>query len=146
MPLIRKEQEQIRDAVFAEVTYHAAYEPQRSVRTSRWKYIRRFDHFSGPVLANCDDSPSKDLLIQYGWKDRPIPPEQLYDLVFDPNEVCNIANDPAMAAVLAEMRARLDDWMRSTNDPLLQGPVAAPPGARLNDQEQISPYSPTHIV
>ncbi|MBV9231469.1 MAG: sulfatase, partial [Chloroflexi bacterium] len=139
MPLIRKEQEEIRDAVFAEVTYHAAYEPQRSVRTSRWKYIRRFDHFSGPVLVNCDDSPSKDLLIQYGWKDRPIPPEQLYDLVFDPNEACNIANDPAMAAVLEEMRARLDDWMRSTNDPLLQGSVAAPPGARLNGQEQISP-------
>ena len=29
--------------VFAEVTYHAAYEPQRAVRTARYKYVRRFD-------------------------------------------------------------------------------------------------------
>ena len=28
----------------------------------RWKYIRHFDHRLGPVLTNCDDSPSKDVL------------------------------------------------------------------------------------
>ena len=50
------------DAVFAEITFHAAYEPQRAVRTKRYKYIRRFDNgHAGPVLANIDDSPSKDL-------------------------------------------------------------------------------------
>jgi arylsulfatase A-like enzyme len=43
LPLIQGKTEQIRDEVFAEVTYHVAYEPQRAVRTQRWKYIRRFD-------------------------------------------------------------------------------------------------------
>ena len=52
------------DAVFAEITFHAAYEPQRAVRTKRYKYIRRFDNgHEGPVLANIDDSPSKTYLL-----------------------------------------------------------------------------------
>jgi arylsulfatase A-like enzyme len=42
LPLVRRETTQIRDALFAEMNWHAAYEPQRAVRTKRWKYIRRF--------------------------------------------------------------------------------------------------------
>ena len=56
----------IHDEIFAEVTFHAAYEPQRAVRTERWKYIRRFDDATHPVLANCDDSASKELLVDGG--------------------------------------------------------------------------------
>ena len=146
LPLIRGEAEQIHDAVFAEVTYHAAYEPMRAVRTQRWKYIRRFDHHLGPVLPNCDDSLSKDVLMAHGWKDRSRPLEQLYDLVFDPNEASNLANDLSMALVLEEMRTTLDDWMYATNDPLLRGPVPAPPGAELNDPDQMSASYPTRFV
>ena len=146
LPLMRGEAEQIHDAIFAEVTYHAAYEPQRSVRTQRWKYIRRFDHHLGPVLPNCDDSPSKDVLMQYGWKERSRPLEQLYDLIFDPNEACNAANDLSNAIVLEEMRDRLDQWMSRTDDPLLHGPVPAPPGAELNDPDQMSAFYPTRFV
>ncbi len=146
LPLIRGEVEHIHDTIFAEVTYHAAYEPMRAVRTNRWKYIRYFDHHLGPVLANCDDSPSKDVLIAYGWKERPRPLEQLYDLIFDPNEANNVANDLSVAVVLEEMRTRLDDWMLDTNDPLLRGPVRAPAGAELNDPDQMSPTDPTHFV
>ena len=146
LPLLRGEVQQIHDAIFAEVTYHAAYEPMRAVRTPYWKYIRRFDHHLGPVLPNCDDSLSKDVLIAHGWKERSQPLEQLYDLVFDPNEASNLANDLSMATILKEMRSRLDDWMHNTNDPLLYGPVPAPPGAELNDPDQLSPSSPTHFV
>jgi hypothetical protein len=137
---------QIHDAIFAEVTYHAAYEPMRAVRTPRWKYIRRFDHHLGPVLPNCDDSLSKDVLMAHGWKERSRPLEQLYDLIFDPNEASNLANDLSVAVVLEEMRSRLDDWMYNTNDPLLHGPVPAPPGAELNDPDQLSPSYPTRFV
>ena len=146
LPLIRGEVEQIHDAIFAEVTYHAAYEPMRAVRTNRWKYIRRFDHHLGPVLPNCDDSPSKDVLIEYGWKERSRPLEQLYDLIFDPNEANNVANDLSVAVPLEEMRTRLDNWMFDTNDPLLRGPVRPPAGAEINDPDQMSPYYPTRFV
>ncbi len=146
LPLLRGEVRQIHDAIFAEVTYHAAYEPMRAVRTPRWKYIRRFDHHLGPVLPNCDDSLSKDVLMAHGWKERSRPLEQLYDLIFDPNEASNLANDLSVAVVLEEMRSRLDDWMYNTNDPLLHGPVPAPHGAELNDPDQLSPSYPTRFV
>ena len=40
------------------------------------------------------------------------------------------------------MRARLEDWMNETLDPLLDGPVGAPPGAVVSDQSQVSPEGP----
>ncbi|MDQ6662262.1 MAG: sulfatase, partial [Chloroflexota bacterium] len=146
LPLLQGKVSRINEQIFAEATYHAAYEPQRAVRTERWKYIRRFDDHPGPVLANCDDSPSKDLFLHYGWKERSIAQEQLYDLIFDPDEACNLVGDPSITDVLAEMRNRLEHWMRSTDDPLLRGPVPAPPGAELNDQDQLSPTDPVRIV
>jgi N-sulfoglucosamine sulfohydrolase len=143
MPLIRGEVEQIHDQVFAEVTYHAAYEPMRGVRTLRYKYIRRFEARDSPVLPNCDDGPSKDVWMKHGWQQEAPAMEQLYDLVFDPNEAYNLADHPSLTKVLAEMRSRLDRWMRETDDPLLQGPVAAPPGARVNDPDGTSPRETT---
>jgi N-sulfoglucosamine sulfohydrolase len=146
VPLLRGETDVLHEATFAEMTYHAAYEPQRSVRTERWKYIRRFDDFPGPVLANCDDSASKEVWVDAGWGERTVPREQLYDLVLDPAEMSNLAADPACAVALAEMRRRLDQWMRDTDDPLLDGPVPPPVGARVNEPWQVSPDEPTRTV
>jgi arylsulfatase A-like enzyme len=143
MPLLRGEADRIRAEIYAEVNYHAAYEPQRCLRTVRYKYIRRFGDRRAPVLANCDDSLSKDLWLQAGWQDRPQPQEALFDLLFDPNEVCNLASHPSEQAVLQEMRARLRRWMEATGDPLLSGPVPAPEGAVINDPDALSPGEPT---
>jgi arylsulfatase A-like enzyme len=134
------------EEIFAEVNYHAAYEPQRAVRTRRWKYIRRFDGRTRPVLPNCDDGFSKSVWLEHGWKDRPVEAEQLYDLVFDPMETRNVAADPRHAAPLAEMRGRLERWMKRTNDPLLRGAVTPPPGATANDPDGISPREPARPV
>jgi N-sulfoglucosamine sulfohydrolase len=142
LPLVRGEHGAARDAVFAGMTWHAAYEPQRMIRTERFKYIRRFGDRSRPVLANCDDSPSKDLLIANGWGEQTVPFEQLYDLVFDPNEVDNVLDAPAHAEVLEELRERLVSWMGQTRDPLLEGDPAPPPGAEINDPDQISVTEP----
>ncbi len=129
---------EVNDAVFAEITFHAAYEPQRAVRTRRYKYIRRYER---PVLANIDDSPSKDYLLAHGLAERDAPAEQLYDLVFDPNEAHDIlGEEPEIAA---ELRARLQAWMEETGDPLLAGPIAPAPGTEYNTAEQRSPSDPT---
>jgi len=53
---------------------------------------------------------------------------------------------PEVADVLEEMRGRLDDWMRETKDPLLDGPVPAPLGAEINTPDQLSPNDPTTFV
>jgi N-sulfoglucosamine sulfohydrolase len=146
MPLVRGEVQSLHEQIFAEVTFHAAYEPQRAVRTERWKYIRRFDDYPGPVLANCDDSDSKDLLVAAGWGERPVPRERLYDLVLDPAEADDLAARPEFAEQLGEMRERLERWMRETEDPLLAGQVEPPPGAFVNEQWQVSPNEPTRAV
>ena len=143
--LVRGEADEINDEIFAGVTFHAAYEPMRAVRTRRWKYIRRFDDRGRPVLPNCDDSPSKDVLIAAGWADRPLAKEELYDLAFDPNETNNLADRSTCSAVLDKMRNRLDAWMKRTDDPLLAGPVPPPPTAQLNDPDGLSPGDPLAI-
>src|SRR4029077_8194657 len=111
MPLVRGETERLHEAIFAETTYHGAHQPQRAVRTERWKYIRRFDDYEHPVLANCDDSQSKDLLVEAGWGERTVPGAQPYDRALAPAEGDDLAADPARAGDLAEMRGRLQAWM-----------------------------------
>jgi N-sulfoglucosamine sulfohydrolase len=139
LPLVRGETEQVREELFAEVTFHAAFEPKRAARTRRWKYLRNFGDRRRPVLPNCDDSPSKDVWLAGGWREREVPPEQLYDLLFDPNESCDLAGDAAHAPILTEMRGRLDRWMRATGDPLLAETLPVPPGIRVNPADGLSP-------
>jgi N-sulfoglucosamine sulfohydrolase len=146
LPVLRGESQEINDAVFAEVNYHASYEPKRAVRTRRWKYVRHYGGRLHPVLPNCDDGPSKAYWVENGWANETVAPEALYDLVFDPNERNNLAGDSSHRSTLAEMRKRLDAWMRSTNDPLLHGPVQAPSGAKVTDPDEISPHGHARVV
>jgi N-sulfoglucosamine sulfohydrolase len=133
-----------RSEIFSELTYHAAYEPQRAIRTERFKYVRRFDDYPYPVLANCDDSPSKDAYLARGWGRRTVARESLHDLFFNPGEGRNVVDHPDYVHVAADLRHRLERWMEETSDPLLGGPVPAPAGAWLNDQDQLSAQDPTH--
>jgi arylsulfatase A-like enzyme len=139
LPLIAGETDRIRDTVFGEVTYHAAYEPQRSIRTERWTYIRRFGERNTPVLPNIDGGESRDLWIEYGWEHQKFDPEYLYDNFLDPVQSRNVASEPDLASVRAELANRLEDWMKKTNDPLLAGDVPLPPGAMMNDASSRSP-------
>jgi arylsulfatase A-like enzyme len=142
MPLVRRETKQVRTELFAELTYHAAYDPQRAIRTDRHKLIRHFGDRLEVVLPNVDDSPSKSLLLDAGWAAERRPSVELYDLILDPMEMRNLAEDPEHANVLAELSRRLEEWMADTADPLLDGPVPAPPGALVNDPAGISAREP----
>jgi len=144
MPLIRGEKEEIRQNIFCQVNYHAAYEPMRAVRTKQYKYIRRFGDKKTPVLPNCDDGFSKQYWLDNGWKDMQLQTEELYDLVFDPNERNNLVNDPLKQEVLKMMRTSLDKTMKRTGDPLINGNIVAPPDAILNDANDISPKEKTY--
>ena len=146
LPVVRGERDSVRSAIFAGMTWHAAYEPQRAIRTDRFKYIHRFGERALPVLANCDDSPSKSLLLEYGWAQRPVAFEQLYDLVFDPNEANNLLDSAEYADTLGELRERLHAWMVQTEDPLLHGDPSPPPGAEFNEPDQLSSSDPVTKV
>jgi N-sulfoglucosamine sulfohydrolase len=142
MPLVQGEVDRLHEEIFTEVTFHAAYEPTRAIRTERWKFIKRFDDYPHPVLANCDDSASKEILVEAGWGEQIVPREQLYDLILDPNEMRDLSQDPAHEGTLLELRGRLTQWMEDTEDPLLDGPVPVPPGAVVNEASQTSPNDP----
>ncbi|WP_192841352.1 sulfatase [Falsirhodobacter sp. alg1] len=56
-------------------------------------------------------------LGQIGANDGPEPPEwELFDCQTDPNELCNLADDPAYDAVFRDMLARLDAKMAEIGD------------------------------
>lgn len=146
LPVVTGNSQEINHEIFGEVTYHAAYDPQRAVRTTRYKYIRRFDGRQTPVLPNCDDGLTKEVWLTHDWQKHPIAEERLYDLIFDPNETNNLAYAPEHAPTLKEMQTRLQNWMTRTNDPLLNGPVPMPKGGRYNDPDGLSPRDKPNIA
>jgi arylsulfatase A-like enzyme len=137
LPLVRGETEGIRDAVYGELTYHWAYKPVRSVRTARYRYLRRFYRDWRCDLANNMNTPAKIERVRRGAYDGVPPAEALYDLALDPCEVRNRIDDPALAEVAADLRGRLDQWMKDTADPLLDGPVPLPDDGETNPPEDI---------
>lgn len=144
LPLVRGEATKIHDEIFAEVTYHAAYEPQRAIRTNRYKYMRRYDdEHLGRVLPNLDDSLTKDVLLEAGWGEIDPPRQALFDLWLDPAEGSNRMDDPTLAGVVADLRNRLHGWMVETEDPLLDGPVPPGEGTIFNTVDQRSASDPT---
>lgn len=141
VPLVSGAADRARDEVFAEVNWHGVAEPMRTVRTERYRYVRRF--LVRPGSDNCDNSVSRSLMRRCGWDERPVTPESLYDLAFDPNEAANVASDPAYAGVLSELRGRLDRWMRETDDPALTGRIDPRPGMLVGVGDRNGPRGET---
>ncbi len=105
------------------------YYPMRMVRTRTHKYILNLAHeLECPHAADLWESPTWQGILKRGDKQmgqRSVaaflhrPKEELYDVGADPNEVKNLAADPAHAKVLDELRAKLAAWRKQTNDPWL---------------------------
>ncbi len=101
----------------------------RSIRDKRYRYMRHFfphrpyapyetfqweapiyDRFQELALAGKLEGPQ----AEYARRFKDI--EQLYDSESDPEMIHNLADDPAYADVLKQMRQRLRDWMLETHD------------------------------
>ena len=119
LPLVSGKKKVVNEALFSEHEAHSVPEPQASVRTERYRYIRRLDGLTGSRPENCDPTDTKELWLREGWPGRTLAPEQLYDIYKDPYEKRNLANDPRYAKLLAEMRGHLVGRMNAYNNPLL---------------------------
>ncbi|MCZ8516684.1 sulfatase [Paenibacillus filicis] len=139
MPILKRETDSIRTEIFTEVTYHAAYEPMRCIRTERYKLIRYFDDWNQPVPANIDDSLSKDFLIEQGYLTTKQNKEMLFDLYLDPVERINLVHKDNYHPIYQELAEKLDRWMKETGDPLLNGKVEKPVNAIANKRDCLSP-------
>lgn len=136
LPLMNEETEIINSDIFSEVNYHACLEPMRSVRTKRFNFIKIFDKNLSIPLDNIDNSLSKSLLTESGLIDSCKKEEiQLFDLYMDPYESNNLAKDPNYQEALKDMDIRMNRWLKETNDPILDGPLVAPDGAKINKRE-----------
>ncbi|MCL2122451.1 MAG: sulfatase-like hydrolase/transferase [Desulfovibrionaceae bacterium] len=90
LPLLKGEPQQRRDDAFCQFHgSHMGLYSMRMVETERYKYVFH----------------SNDI-------------DELYDHKTDPDETMNLAEDPDCAAVLKEMKYRMVDWLRETNDHL----------------------------
>ncbi|MBA4017035.1 MAG: sulfatase [Pirellula sp.] len=122
---------QPRDAVFsARDRCDETVEHIRSVRTDRYKYVRNFLP-ARPHLQPNNYKDGKSIVMTLRelhaagkldeLQERILfaptrAPEELYDLQADPFETKNLAAVPTHAATLAELRGRLDAWIRETGD------------------------------
>ncbi|VTU02583.1 sulfatase : N-sulfoglucosamine sulfohydrolase OS=Haliscomenobacter hydrossis (strain ATCC 27775 / DSM 1100 / LMG 10767 / O) GN=Halhy_6811 PE=4 SV=1: Sulfatase: Sulfatase [Gemmataceae bacterium] len=136
-----------RDAAFIERERHADVRrdhlsyPVRAVRTRDFLYVRNLRPDRWPAgdpdvkfihdrpYGDVDTTLVKDVLLAH--LDDPAyarfvalifakrPAEELYDLKADPHQVRNVAGKPEYAEALKNHRARLDAWMKETQDPRL---------------------------
>jgi len=140
LPLLEGKTDSLRNEIFGEVTYHAAYEPMRCIRTKRYKLIKRFDENLNIVASNIDDCTGKTFLVNSGYLEKPHQREMLFDLYLDPLERVSRIDDPGYLKIYNDLNKRLLDWMDNTNDPLLTGrKVKKPEGAVVNSQDCLSP-------
>ena len=126
--------------LFAELTYHAAYEPQRAIRTQRHKYIRRFgDRPSAGAAQRRRQPDARTSCSRAGWADRALAARGAATTSCSTRaRRATSSATRTYAAVLDELRERLDAWMRETDDPLLARPRA---GARRRGAQRPRPGS-----
>lgn len=117
------------DEVYASHTLHeiTMYYPMRVVRTRRHKLIHNVAHaLPFPFALDLIQSPTwRSAVVAGGTRfgARTIdaylhrPAFELYDLEKDPDEVVNLADDPAQQALKAELVAKLKAFQAATNDP-----------------------------
>lgn len=130
LPLLDGKTDKAHDEIFGEINFHVCRDPQRSVRTDRYKLIRRFSGSPDcyPML-NTDNGGCKAEMAKEGFYRAPRDEVQLYDLCVDPEETHNLAGDPSRKEALADLDRKLSAWMRRTDDPLLGKGLRVPEGA-----------------
>lgn len=147
--LFQGETDEINNELFAEVNFHTSYEPMRSVRTKRFKYIKYFDETYHKInFSNIDASPYKEFLNQHQLDQQHKEPEYLFDLYYDPTEQNNLANKQDYQLTLEEMRDKLYQFMSQTDDPLLNGPIPIQKGWKVNQPNayQASSKNPADYI
>lgn len=141
LPVLENKADEIHEAIFSEITYHAAYEPQRGVRTKRYKYIRRYDDYDRCVPANLDNGKSKEFLMKHGLMEKRYDREELYDLYLDPEERQNVIDQENYQDIRMQMAGMLADHQRETDDFMGIRPVPRPDNLILNKRSCMSPES-----
>jgi N-sulfoglucosamine sulfohydrolase len=118
-----------RGPIFASHTFHEVtmYYPVRVIRTERYKLSLNLAHeLSFPFASDLFEGGTWQDTLKSGAKKygkRTVdaylhrPQYELYDLEKDPDELSNLATDPAYKATFDDLAARLKTWQKATRDP-----------------------------
>jgi len=124
------------DEVYASQSLHeiTMYYPMRALRTRRYRLIHNAAYkMPFPVDQDFYASPSFQDLLERTHDHRPFdwfttldqyyyrPAWELYDILADPRELRNLANDSTASGVMRTLQSRLLNWQNVTNDPWLCG-------------------------
>lgn len=108
-----------------------SFETTRSARDERYRYVRNYQPqrpylqpvayrdraaTMGEVYRVLESGDVPEPMWQWAVKSKPI--EELYDTQADPDEVQNLAADPAYAETKARLAAALEAWVERIDDPL----------------------------
>ena len=153
LPVLRGQTSKHRERIF---TTHSGdgnmnVYPMRSVRTEKWKYILNLHpeyKYTTHIDRNADgdtnsywksweaaapaDRRATAILNRYHER----PAEELYDLGSDPDELHNLAGQPATTKTQSELRGELDEWMKSQGD---KGTVFGKPRLLSDPEEMETP-------
>ncbi len=124
--------------------------PIRGIVRDGFLYLLNYEPARWPAgnpetgYLDTDGSPTKTLILERGRRDRsdtywrlnfaPFPAEELYDLARDPDNLRNLAADPAFAAVRVRLHDEMTARLTAQDDPRMFGrgddfdryPISAP--------------------
>ncbi|WP_339746421.1 sulfatase [uncultured Rubinisphaera sp.] len=128
LPLLNNPDKPVRDYIFAEHNWHDFDDHQRSCHSLHFNYIRTtYSDLPGTPPADAVKGASFQAMLKlkeqgklnenqmYSF-DVPRPKEELYDIINDPHELHNLAEDPLYSSQLEKLSARLDNWIEETGD------------------------------
>ena len=138
-----------RDRVFTALERHTYCRPDgmpypiRTIRKGKWLYIHNFapdrwpaghPTFDSPhqgVYGDVDAGPTRTYILShqndpsvrpfYKYSFAKRPQEELYDVMADPDNVNNLADKEAYAALKKALQQELFTYLRQTNDPRMKG-------------------------
>ncbi len=120
--------------------------PSRAIRTDAFLYIRNFEPnrwpngtpnyedaaIPGAWYGDTDNGPTKTYMVENRDKDETHrrlynlafgkrPGEELFDLKADPDQLVNVAGDPAFAEIKRTLSMQLETELRGSGDPRIVG-------------------------
>jgi arylsulfatase A-like enzyme len=125
----------VREYIAGEHNWHDYQAFERAIRNKQYLYIRNsFPEFNASPPADAVGSLTYQEMIKM-YKNgeltdnqidcfvSPRPEEELYDVVLDPYQFHNLAENPDCEATMEKMRNMLDEWIIQFNDTITEIPT-----------------------
>jgi len=143
IPILEGRDEAIHDYVYGVTESQGIIErrvaPQRSIHDGRYHYIWNFNS-----QERIDREGITDYFYVHGAErsTSPSDEEELFDTLTDPSENTNLAGQAEVAAIQADLKARLFSWMADQNDYLAENQSSPFLWVDHNELDQASPKDP----